>query len=207
MNKRQGSVPTKKQLAIELSKLKQSNNPKLEYEQYQTPGDVAADLLWISREDITNKSVVDLGCGNGILSIGAAMLGAKQVTGVDIDGDALAVAIHNLIGRGLKISFVKSDIERFIADKKFDTCIMNPPFGIQGEKGDKLFLTKAFQLCDVVYSIHKAESNKFLESFSSDSGFSCEFLKEFDFPIRPTQEFHKRKIHRFKAGFWRFRRK
>lgn len=40
-------------------------------------------------------SVLDIGCGSGILSIAALLLGAKQVTGVDIDALAVKTAIEN----------------------------------------------------------------------------------------------------------------
>lgn len=42
------------------------------------------------------KSVIDIGCGSGILSITAAALGAEKVLGVDIDGEAVAVARANV---------------------------------------------------------------------------------------------------------------
>jgi putative methylase len=196
----------KKKLAMELSKLEQNEQSKLKYEQYATPGDIAADLLWIAKEDITGISVVDLGCGNGVLAIGAAILGAKKVTAVDIDGDVLGIAISNSLKNDFRIIFVKADIEHFNPDRGFDTCIMNPPFGIQSENSDRKFLSKAFEICKTIYSIHKAESGKFLNSFASEHGFSCELLKQFDFPIKATQDFHKSKMHRFEAGFWRFRK-
>lgn len=43
-----------------------------------------------------SDKVLDVGCGSGILSIAAAMLGAKDVLGVDIDPIAVEVAVENL---------------------------------------------------------------------------------------------------------------
>lgn len=40
--------------------------------------------------------VVDVGCGSGILSIAAAVLGARRVLAVDTDEDAVAAASHNV---------------------------------------------------------------------------------------------------------------
>lgn len=40
--------------------------------------------------------VLDVGCGSGILSIGAALLGSPQVLGVEIDADAVRVAWENV---------------------------------------------------------------------------------------------------------------
>lgn len=196
----------KKQLAIALSNLEQSEQAKLEYEQYPTPGDIAADMIWISKYDVVGKSVIDLGCGNGVLAIGAAMIGARKITAIDIDGDALGVAITNAIKNNFKITFVKADIEHFHPDLRFDICLMNPPFGIQSENSDRKFLKKAFEISDIIYSIHKIESGKFLEAFASEHDFICELVKEVDFPIKASQDFHKRKIHRFRAGIWKFKR-
>ena len=43
-----------------------------------------------------SDKVMDVGCGSGILSIAAALLGAKDVLGVDIDPVAVEVAVENL---------------------------------------------------------------------------------------------------------------
>jgi putative methylase len=196
----------KKQFAITLSKLKQMEQSKLKYEQYSTPGDIAVDILIVARQDVVNKSVLDLGCGNGILAIGAKLLGAKNVTAVDIDGEALAVAVENMIEKGLKISIIKADVENLHLEQNFDTCIMNPPFGVQNEHADRRFLAVAFRLCDTVYSLHKTESKKFLESFASDSKFSSECLRGYDFPIKASQPFHRKRMHRFPVSLWRFRK-
>lgn len=45
--------------------------------------------------DIENKEVLDLGCGSGILSIGALLLGANHVNMVDIDENSVKIAKEN----------------------------------------------------------------------------------------------------------------
>lgn len=52
-------------------------------------------LGWLDRHDITNKTVIDYGCGSGILAIAAAKLGAQQVWAVDIDPQALIASRSN----------------------------------------------------------------------------------------------------------------
>lgn len=44
----------------------------------------------------TGDRVLDLGCGSGILSIAALLLGAKEITGVDIDENSVKIAGENL---------------------------------------------------------------------------------------------------------------
>ena len=48
--------------------------------------------------DLEDRTVADLGCGCGVLSLGAVMMGAHFVHGFDIDQDALAVFQTNLEG-------------------------------------------------------------------------------------------------------------
>jgi predicted RNA methylase len=51
-------------------------------------------------DDIHGKYVADLGCGCGMLSIAAALLGAETVYSIDIDQDALKICRRNLIDLG-----------------------------------------------------------------------------------------------------------
>ena len=52
-------------------------------------------LLWLSEHLVPGQSVVDYGCGSGILAIAAAKFGASPVIGIDIDPQAVASARDN----------------------------------------------------------------------------------------------------------------
>ena len=52
-------------------------------------------LDWLTQIDCSNKTVLDYGCGSGILAIAAARLGASAAMGVDIDPNALIAAKDN----------------------------------------------------------------------------------------------------------------
>lgn len=52
-------------------------------------------LHWLSEQDLTDKVVIDYGCGSGILAIAAALLGARQVYAIDIDPQALTATQDN----------------------------------------------------------------------------------------------------------------
>lgn len=70
-------------------------NPKVTLEQYVTPSHIASHMLYTIQsnyDDLENKLVLDLGCGAGMLSVGAALLGAAHVVGVEIDPDAIEVS-------------------------------------------------------------------------------------------------------------------
>lgn len=59
-------------------------HPKIELEQYTTSSHIAACVLHTAQfvyGDIDRKSVADLGCGSGVLSVGAALLNARCCTG------------------------------------------------------------------------------------------------------------------------------
>lgn len=50
----------------------------------------------LERLDVASNTVLDLGAGSGILSIGAAKLGAAKIVAVEIDEDACANMRHNI---------------------------------------------------------------------------------------------------------------
>jgi len=49
-------------------------------------------LQWLERSIAGGETVLDYGCGSGILAIAALKLGARRAVGVDIDPDAVATA-------------------------------------------------------------------------------------------------------------------
>ncbi|KAL8286195.1 hypothetical protein RQP46_004683 [Phenoliferia psychrophenolica] len=88
-----------KELESELQPLKGFETPKRELEQYVTNPHLASRLLFSAESsfgDLDDKRVLDLGCGCGVLSIGAVMLGAASVLSVDVDSAALAIARENI---------------------------------------------------------------------------------------------------------------
>ncbi len=52
-------------------------------------------LEWIDQNDLDGKTVIDFGCGSGILAIGAAMSGATSIEAIDIDPQALLATNNN----------------------------------------------------------------------------------------------------------------
>ena len=200
----------KKHLSMILSKLKGFESPKAELEQYRTPGNVAAELLWLaySLDDVEGRVIADLGAGTGVLSVGACLLGAKKVYAVEIDESALRIAEENVKALGVEscVELILSDVSFF--DKRVDTVIMNPPFGSQNPKADRPFLLKAFEISRVVYSIHlaKPEVRKFIETFVRDNGFTITHRLTVDFEIPAQFFFHRKRLERIKVDIYRFER-
>ncbi len=52
-------------------------------------------LDWLTEQDLTDKTIIDYGCGSGILGIAALLLGAKQVYSIDIDPQAIIATNQN----------------------------------------------------------------------------------------------------------------
>jgi ribosomal protein L11 methyltransferase len=62
-------------------------------------------LEWLERAQPEGKTLLDYGCGSGILAIAAAKLGATTVAGVDIDPQAVATARRNAEKNGVTAHF------------------------------------------------------------------------------------------------------
>lgn len=206
---------TKSSLAIELSKLNVFAKAKVKLEQYPTDSEIAATVLWTAymNGDIKDKIIADLGSGTGILGIGALLLGAKYVYFLDVDREVLDVLRENIenydnppIKRN-KYKVVHKTIEEinkeYFMSLHADVVIQNPPFGTKEKHIDRLFLEKAFSVAPIIYSFHKATSKKFIEAFCRDNNFIPKLIDAFNFPLKATMKFHKKKIERIEVGCWR----
>lgn len=52
-------------------------------------------LEWLATHDVTEKIIIDYGCGSGILAVAALLRGAKEVHAVDIDPQAITATLAN----------------------------------------------------------------------------------------------------------------
>ncbi|HUV25575.1 MAG TPA: METTL5 family protein [Methanomassiliicoccales archaeon] len=182
----------KRELEMMLQKIAPLAEPRADLEQYSTPAYLAADVLFTaySLGDIQGKTIIDLGCGNGIFSIGSSLLGAKRVVGVDVDPKALDAARVNSENMGVEIDLVESDIASF--QGRGDTVIQNPPFGAQRKGADRPFIKKAIECAETVYSLHMEETEPFLQREVSELGAHVEYRKSYKFNIPHMFGFHKK---------------
>lgn len=175
-----------------------------------TPGDIAASLLHLAftHGSIQGKKVYDLGCGTGRLAIGAALLGAEKVVGVDIDEEALEIARKNAEEAGVEIEWECEDVSDLEAPR-FDTVIQNPPFGVQRRGADMVFLEKALGLARDVYSIHKAvpKSRDFIAEQVKKQGGEITHRIEEQLHIPSQFKYHTRDVYRFKIDIYRIVRR
>lgn len=141
--------------------------PKILLEQYPTPPHIAACMthhIQSQHDDIEGNLVADLGCGCGMLSIGATLLGAQLTVGFELDEAAADTFRQNVVDMELpNVDCVRANVLQLPGskwDKAFDTVIMNPPFGTKHNAGmDMRFLEVAMRLATgAVYSLHKTST-------------------------------------------------
>jgi len=207
MIKSEDKIRSKKALAMVLSGLEGFSTPKVRVEQYATDAEIAAEVLWQAymKGDIAKVSV-DLGCGTGILGIGLLALGSEKVYFIDSDQKVIDIAKKNLSKLESEYNlgdavFKCQDIDDF--NDPVDLVVQNPPFGTKVRHIDRIFLKKAFEISKVVYSFHKSETKKFVESFSKDKNFKITDVFDFYFPLKATMKHHTKKIKRIEVSCFR----
>ncbi len=197
----------KSELQQVLSRLGEVPDPDPGLEQYPTPPHIAADVLNRMKLNGDLGRVVDLGCGNGILGIGAALLGA-EAKGFDVDPAAVEVARENAERVGVEPGFEEAGVRD--VDEDADAVVMNPPFGLQREDANLEFLNAALDTAPVVYALlHRpeedpGETRRFLESYARESGFGDRVLETYDFPLPRRFEFHGKRKKYIKVDLHRF---
>ncbi|KAK6642657.1 hypothetical protein RUM43_004159 [Polyplax serrata] len=194
-----------------LQDIRTFENPKVKLEQYATMPHICARMLHTIQScygDIEGKIVGDLGCGCGSLTIGSCLLNAQFCVGFDIDPDALTICRENIDYFDINnIDLIQCDIVHSppINIRKFDTIIMNPPFGTKTKGLDIEFLKLALQLTDsVVYSLHKTSTRDYIMTKAKSLGVKAKVIAELNFDLPATYKFHKKTCVDIKVDFIRF---
>lgn len=204
-------MPTKSALAQQLGVVAGFSDPRADLEQYRTPPELAAHLVHRAdlEGDIQDRTVVDLGCGTGMLALAAALRGPDTVVGVDIDPGPLSTARKNerKVGSTTSVSWVRADATSVPLCPPVDetTVVMNPPFGAQSgnEHADRAFLATAAGISGVSYSLHNAGSEAFVESFVADNGGEVTHAFAAEFEVPHQFDFHDDESRSIDAELYR----
>ena len=197
----------KKALEIALSQIPAHTSPTPRLEQYKTPVNIASHVLFLAHSmgDIEDKSVVDLGCGTGIFAIGAKLLGAKNVVGIDIDNKAIQIAKKTATKLDVEVDFLVCGINDF--NERCHCVLQNPPFGAQKKHADRPFIIKALDISNVAYSLHLAKTQRFIEKEAERLNANVTHTQNFKFEIKHTFDFHTNEKKIFDVMMFRIERK
>ncbi|MFC6960883.1 METTL5 family protein [Halocatena marina] len=183
-------------LERELSAVAGFKEPRIEFEQYPTPADIAAHLIHLAgtHGDLAN-TVVDLGTGTGMLALGAALSGASKIVGIDRDERALSSARENehCVTPPVTPAWIRGDATRLpLCLDEPVTVLMNPPFGAQQGRAhaDRAFLRATSDIATVSYSIHNDGSHAFIEAFADDHGGTVTHAFAVDLDLPRQFHFH-----------------
>ena len=191
------------QLERILQSLEPVKIPSPSTEQYPTPAAIAAEVIQfaLGRSDIAGRSVVDLGCGNGVLAIAAKLSGAARVLGVDADPESVEVSRRNAERSEVEVEWEVADVSS--VHERFDTVLMNPPFGAQTRHADRPFIDAAMQLGKVVYTFLNAPSEPFVERRIETTGSRITDRLEYRFPIPHLFSFHRQDVRTHEVLLYR----
>jgi putative methylase len=177
-----------------------SPDPKLE--QVATPPERAADLLFeaLARGDLDGKSVADLGSGTGRLSIGAALLGAGRVEGIEVDAAAVELARAAATASGVEVTWTNRDVAG--ANPDAETVVMNPPFGAQNRGADRPFWEAALARPRVVYAFALADSRTFIARLTVARRARVEAQRPVPWTLGPTFRHHRKRSVELPVDLW-----
>ena len=196
-----------RQLAMLLSSLPPHPCGNLELEQYSTSGDIAASWLAqiIAFGDLSeDSSIVDLGAGNGVLGVGAALIGVSQVVLVEADEEACSVAFQSIEQAGVSdsVEIICKTVDDSLDMSGADLIISNPPWGAQKAKSDRPFLEAIIRSNAISHLMHSAEATH-IEAIFESVGWNAEKYWETDFALPAAYSHHSSRQGKTRAGFWR----
>lgn len=199
---------SKKELEILLETIREFEGPNIAYEQYRLPAQLAAEVIWyieMRHRDIQGKRIVDLGCGTGMLTVGAALMGAEYIVGVDIDVGSILKAKEacQMLSLGHAVDFINSEVSRL--ELEADVVVQNPPFGVRVRGADRAFIRKSLEVAPKVYSIHKGGEAVmgFVSAFVAECGGRIDETLPLKIKLSPTYHFHKKRSYAFEAHLFR----
>ncbi len=149
-------------------------------------------------------SVLDLGSGTGRLAIGAALLDAAPVVGVDIDPTLVELARGAAHALGVSVDFRAADVREPAG--MADYVVMNPPFGAQRPGADRPFWEAAFAHARrAVFAFALSESRTFIARRAVASGARVVASRPVPWELPRTFAHHSRRSVPIEVDLWTIR--
>ncbi|MFO0046711.1 MAG: 50S ribosomal protein L11 methyltransferase [Armatimonadota bacterium] len=82
-------------------------------------------LEYLEMQVAPSNSVLDLGCGSGILAVGAKMVGAGETLAIDIDPIAVEVAKENITRNNVEVKTAVGDVLELQLESRWDIVVSN----------------------------------------------------------------------------------
>ena len=82
-------------------------------------------LEYLEMQVAPSNSVLDLGCGSGILAVGAKMVGAGETLAIDIDPIAVEVAKENITRNNVEVKTAVGDVLELQLESRWDVVVSN----------------------------------------------------------------------------------
>ena len=164
-------------------------------EQYATEGNLAAEWLaaMAAFGDLDGQAVVDVGAGNGILGLGALMLGAASVHLMEADPSVAEVAERNAAEVGGQVEVTVHAVQAAVDLGSVGGAVLisNPPWGVQTTGADRPILEAMFTSeAEVIHLMHHADAGH-VEALAASHGWHAEDVLRAPFRL-PLVHAHQR---------------
>jgi tRNA1Val (adenine37-N6)-methyltransferase len=158
------------------------------------------------------KSILDVGCGSGLIALMLAQRSAAKITAIDIDEQSIVQAEENVKNSPWRdrISILHHSFQDFaaITSESFDLIVSNPPFFVNSLKTPSQARTTArhndsLSHADIIQNAKKCmkksgrlclilpilEGNQFVDSAEKEGLFCSKKISLFPNPTKPAKRF------------------
>lgn len=129
-------------------------------------------LDWLAENEIQGKTVIDYGCGSGILAVAAALLGAKIIYAVDIDPQALTATQDNASKNSVQHLIKTSTPENFppiLADIVLANILAKPLMKLSQQLANRITANGYLILSGILTEQANSIINEYQHFFSMDT--------------------------------------
>jgi ribosomal protein L11 methyltransferase len=126
-------------------------------------------LVTLATEDGPHGTVIDAGCGSGILALSAALLGYREIAAFDNDPEAIRVSIENAALNALtgRVQFFTGDLVSGLAGRQGDIVLANIQADVLMRFAGELTAAVAPGGALVLSGILATENEKVREAFAA----------------------------------------